>query len=136
MKARLCGTHLDLSAQTSVPVLGAVIDRLALLLTNDSGPAHLAYALQTPVVTVFGATDPSMCGVRAPAPARLLSHPIACRPCNVAECSIGYQCLAAITAEEVVQAGLELLDERRRGEPEGQFRSSFDRLRMSGARPA
>jgi ADP-heptose:LPS heptosyltransferase len=105
----LRGRSIDLSGRTTVPVLGAVISRLALLLTNDSGPAHIGYALGTPTVTIFGATEPEIWGPVTPAPARLLSHPIACRPCNSPDCSIGYRCLAAVSVDEVVEAGLELL---------------------------
>jgi ADP-heptose:LPS heptosyltransferase len=48
------GHVVNLTGQTSLPVLGALIARLAVLVTNDSGPAHIAYALQTPTVTLFG----------------------------------------------------------------------------------
>jgi ADP-heptose:LPS heptosyltransferase len=44
---------IDLTGRTPLPVLAAVIRRLALLLTTDSGPAHLAYAVDTPTVVVF-----------------------------------------------------------------------------------
>ncbi len=45
-----------------IPVMGAVIARMGLLLTNDSGPAHIAYALGTPTVTLFGESSPEMWG--------------------------------------------------------------------------
>jgi ADP-heptose:LPS heptosyltransferase len=105
----LHGPWLDLSGKTSVAVLGAVIARLNLLLTNDSGPAHLAYALGTPAVTIFGATQPEIWGPLTPAPARLLAHPVPCRPCGAPDCSIGYQCLAGVSAAQAAEAGLDLL---------------------------
>jgi ADP-heptose:LPS heptosyltransferase len=49
-------------AGLSIPVMGAVIARMSLLVTNDSGPAHIAYALGTPTVTLFGGTSPAMWG--------------------------------------------------------------------------
>ena len=45
-----------------IPVMGAAIARMSLLVTNDSGPAHIAYALGTPTVTLFGGTSPEMWG--------------------------------------------------------------------------
>jgi ADP-heptose:LPS heptosyltransferase len=45
-----------------IPAMGAAIARMSLLMTNDSGPAHIAYALGTPTVTLFGATSPEMWG--------------------------------------------------------------------------
>lgn len=56
------GPVIDLAGRTSLPVLGAVLARCALLLTGDSGPAHIAYALDTPSVTIFGDTDPARWG--------------------------------------------------------------------------
>lgn len=50
------GECLNLAGKTSLPVLGAVIDRRAVLVTNDTGPAHVAYALGVPTVTLFAAT--------------------------------------------------------------------------------
>ena len=100
----------NLAGQTVLPVLGAIIQRLMVLLTNDTGPAHLAYALQAPVVTVFGGADPARYGPLEPGPFRILVHPIACRPCTVEECPIGYQCLEQVSVEAVVEAAVELID--------------------------
>ncbi len=58
---------LNLTGRTSLPVLGGVLARLSVLVTNDSGPAHIAYALRVPTVTIFGSTDPARWG---PPPAR------------------------------------------------------------------
>ncbi len=57
------GEHvLGLVGRTTLPQAGALIDRLAVLLTNDSGPAHIAYAVGTPSVTLFADTDPARWG--------------------------------------------------------------------------
>lgn len=53
---------VSLAGRTSLPVLGALLARVSLLVTNDSGPAHIGYALGTPTVTLFSATDPSQWG--------------------------------------------------------------------------
>jgi ADP-heptose:LPS heptosyltransferase len=53
---------LDLVGRTSLPVAAAVISRLSLLVSNDSGPAHMAYALHRPSVTLFAQTDPERWG--------------------------------------------------------------------------
>ncbi len=49
---------VSLAGTLSLPVMGAVIARLSLLVTNDSAPAHIAYALGAPSITLFGRTDP------------------------------------------------------------------------------
>jgi ADP-heptose:LPS heptosyltransferase len=73
--ARIGGDVRDLAGRTSLPVLGAVIDRLGVLVTNDSGPAHVAYALRAPTVTLFGPTDPVTWGPPTEGPFRVLAAP-------------------------------------------------------------
>ncbi|MGI0486670.1 glycosyltransferase family 9 protein [Pantanalinema rosaneae CENA516] len=55
-------TAVNLAGKTSLSVLGAVLDHLSVLITNDSGPAHIAYARQIPTVTLFGHTQPEVWG--------------------------------------------------------------------------
>lgn len=93
----------DLAGRTSLGVLGAVIRRLAVLITNDSGPAHVAYALGTPAVTIFGGTSPAMWGPRD-GRHQTVAHHVPCRPCELPECPIGYVCLESVTVETVVEA--------------------------------
>lgn len=64
----LAGRIVDLRGRTSLPSLGALILRLALLLTTDSAPAHIAYALRVPSVTLFGPTEPDEWGPPAGGP--------------------------------------------------------------------
>lgn len=100
----LSGISLNLAGKTSLPVLGAVIAQLAVLIGNDSGPAHIAYALSTPTVTVFGGTDPAIWGAIAQEHHRTLAHPVPCRPCDYDECPVGYTCLEGVTVAQVVAA--------------------------------
>lgn len=74
LAARL-GLHcLNLIGKVSLMLLGALIERLSLLVTNDSGPAHIAYALRTPAVTLFGTSaSPQTNGPLQPGPFRLFS---------------------------------------------------------------
>lgn len=112
--APIAGGALDLRGRTSLPVLGAVLARLALFLTNDSGPAHIAYALGTPSVTVFGATDPAQWGP-PPGPHRVVMQDARCRPCDAAVCPLGTPCIEAVTMEAVRAAAEEVLQEADRG---------------------
>ncbi|HEX2911260.1 MAG TPA: glycosyltransferase family 9 protein [Chloroflexia bacterium] len=108
LTAAFDGPVLNLAGKTSLVSLGAVLTHLAVLVTNDTGPAHIAYALNTPVVTIFGAGDPALNGPITPGPHRIMLHPVACRPCNLGTCPIGYQCLEGVTVTEVVKAASEL----------------------------
>jgi ADP-heptose:LPS heptosyltransferase len=84
--------------------MAAVIRRLAVLISTDSGPAHLAYAAGTPTVTLFGGTDPGRWGPPVSDRHQVVCHTVACRPCQGDHCPIGFACLAAIGVDEVVQA--------------------------------
>ncbi len=65
--AGFCGPPvINLAGRESLSEMGAVISQLDVLVTNDSGPAHIAYALGTPTVTVFGFTDPAEWGPLEP----------------------------------------------------------------------
>ena len=102
---------LNLAGRTTLPVLGGVIARLAVLLTNDSGPAHLAYALGTPTVTVFGGTDPARWGPPLGRSHRVVSHPVKCQPCDHAACLVGSRCLEGVAMPQVVAAATEVFDD-------------------------
>lgn len=106
---KIGGATLNLAGKTSLPVLGAVIARLAILVTNDSGPAHVAYALSTPSVTVFGGTDPNVSGPLARPTHRVLFHKILCHPCGYSDCPVGYTCLEGVTAQQVLETAEQVI---------------------------
>jgi heptosyltransferase-2 len=100
-----------LCGETTLPELVGVLCRLRLLVTNDSGPMHVAAALGVPVVAVFGPTD-----WRETAPVgrrhRLLREPVHCSPCMLRECPIDHRCMTRISVDRVVDEARSLLAER------------------------
>jgi ADP-heptose:LPS heptosyltransferase len=103
---------LNLAGRTSPAQLGAVIARLDVLVTNDTGPAHVAYALRVPTVTVFGGGSPALNGPLQPGPYQVVAHPVPCRPCEYTTCPIGYTCLEGVTVPRVVEAAEEAMAQR------------------------
>ncbi|MDQ3347749.1 MAG: glycosyltransferase family 9 protein [Acidobacteriota bacterium] len=96
----------------------AVLQRLDLLVTGDTGPMHLAGAVGTPVVAVFGPSDPARYGPGG-ANDRIVRVDLPCSPCNrirrpPARCT-GHtpDCLALISADSVFNAAMAVLDARR-----------------------
>ncbi len=99
---------LDLTGATSWGQLGALIERCGLFVGNDSGPLHLATAVGTPVVGLYGPTSPAIDGPLGPATRAVVYHALDCSPCFVggrfrptrpqADCMLG------ITLEEVWEA--------------------------------
>ena len=103
------GASLNLAGKTSLAVLGAVIAKLSILVTNDSGPAHVAYALSTPSVTVFGGTNPEVWGPLKCDRHQILVHKILCHPCDYGQCPVGYTCLEGITVQQVLEAAEQVI---------------------------
>ncbi|HET8644722.1 MAG TPA: lipopolysaccharide heptosyltransferase II [Vicinamibacteria bacterium] len=106
--ALLDGRVADLCGRTTLAEMAGVLAQARLLLSNDSGAMHVAAALGTPVVAVFGPTD-----WRETAPVgdrhRLVREPVHCSPCLLRECPIDHRCMRRVTAERVEQAARELL---------------------------
>ena len=103
--ARMRTKAVDLTGQTPVGLLPSLLRRAAVLVTNDSGPMHIAAAVGTPVVVLFGPTDPVRTGPYGRGHV-VLSNPVECRPCFRRECSraVTLECLTGVTSEQVVRA--------------------------------
>ena len=99
----------NLAGKTGLRELMALLKLCRVLLTNDSGPMHVAAALGTPVVVPFGSTSPELTGPGLPGDPRhrLLKSDAPCAPCFLRECPIDFRCLNGITVERVVEAVLE-----------------------------
>jgi heptosyltransferase-1 len=109
---------IDLAGQIDLVTLAAVLERLDLFITGDTGPMHLAAAVGTPVVAIFGPSDPRR---YAPPGARVavVRVDLACSPCNrirlPPERCVGHtpDCLAGVEVDAVVQAAMTILEQGR-----------------------
>ena len=101
--------HANLAGQTSLRELMAVLKLCRVLLTNDTGPMHVAAALGTPVVVPFGSTSPELTGPGLPGDPRhrLLKSDAPCSPCFLRECPIDFRCMNGISVERAVAAVVE-----------------------------
>ena len=97
---------INLVGKTSILQLGALLERCAVCLTCDSGPMHIAAAVNTPTIALFGPTDPMRhrpYGIGH----RVIEKPISCRPCYKRSCHLQdtpYLCMQKIGTDEVVKA--------------------------------
>jgi heptosyltransferase-2 len=96
----------SVAGQTSLRELMALLKLSRVLLTNDTGPMHVAAALGTPVVVPFGSTSPELTGPGMPGDTRhrLLKSDAPCSPCFLRECPIDFRCMNGISVERVVEA--------------------------------
>jgi heptosyltransferase-2 len=97
---------VSLAGETSLRELLAVIKQCRVLLTNDTGPMHIATALEIPVVVPFGSTSPELTGpILSPGSKhQLIKSDALCSPCFLRECPIDFRCMNGITVERVVEA--------------------------------
>jgi len=116
---RVCGRVPEPHRDAAVALAGelefaefcALIEAADLIITNNTGPMHIAAAVKTPVVALFALTNPPEQWGPWRVPHRLLSHDVACRLCYNRICPYGHECLRQVSPQIVVDAASELLSE-------------------------
>jgi heptosyltransferase-2 len=99
---------LNVAGRSSLRDLCVLLKSCKVLLTNDSGPMHVAAALGTPVVVPFGSTSPEMTGPGLPGNRNgVIIGQAPCAPCFLRECPVDFRCMTSITVTDVVNAIME-----------------------------
>lgn len=96
----------DLSGRLSLAMLGALLKRSALLISNDSGPVHIANAVGTPAISIFGRKQAGLSPARwgpLDKNSRVVWKDVGCVECLAHECQIHFLCLDAISVNDVLQ---------------------------------
>ena len=91
---------LLLTGKTTLTQAVEILTAVDLLVTNDTGPAHIAAALDRPTLVIFGPTNPLTTHPFSPL-AEIVRHPPDCAPCMLRDCPIDHRCMTAISPEEV-----------------------------------
>ncbi len=100
---------LILTGKTDLAQAVAILSLVDLLVTNDTGPAHIASALGRPTLAVFGPTNPLTTRPLSRT-AEIVRHPPDCAPCMLRDCPIDHRCMTAITPDEVFARACALSD--------------------------
>ncbi len=98
---------IDLTGLLLVGELAEFLSRCKLLISNDSGPVHVAVSVGTPVVAIFGRSDPGLSPKRWGPLGKddiILHKDVGCDECLAHNCVKDFACLKAITAGEVIEA--------------------------------
>lgn len=99
---------VNLAGLTSLRELAALISCCDVLLTNDSGPMHIADAVRTKIIALFGSTNEIVTGPYSQG--KVIHKHVACSPCYQRVCPIDFRCMKSISAEEVYQEIMTLLE--------------------------
>ncbi|MCX5725368.1 MAG: glycosyltransferase family 9 protein, partial [Nitrospirae bacterium] len=105
VKGKMKTPAIDLTGSTTVGLLPALLSKASLLITNDSGPMHVAAAVGTPVVALFGPTSEVRTGPYG-AGHHVVTGNVSCRPCFSRTCRnvLPLECLRTVSPEQVLAA--------------------------------
>jgi lipopolysaccharide heptosyltransferase II len=107
--ARMRNKAVSAAGDLSIPESAALLARCKCLVSADTGPLHLATAVQTPVVGLFGSTDPRRTGPIGRGH-QVIMKDVDCVPCEEKQCPLGTRaCMADITVDEVFNAVRKIL---------------------------
>jgi heptosyltransferase-2 len=100
-----------LTGDTDLAMLVSVLSLIDLLVTNDTGPAHIAPALGRPTLVIFGPTNVTTTRPFSPL-GEIVVHPPDCAPCMLRDCPIDHRCLTAISPDEDFERARAMLVKR------------------------
>lgn len=101
----------SLAGKTSLADFVAAIACCRVLITNDSGGMHVAYAAGVPTVAIFGPTIPEETGPLGKH-TRIVREPVECSPCMLKDCPIDHRCMTRVSPERVAQEAAALVQLR------------------------
>ena len=105
------GTH-DLTGQTSLGSMAALISKSALLVCNDTGVSHIAAAMKAPSVVVASGSDVKRWRPLDAEHHPVMWHDVPCRPCAFDACPVGHHCALGVSADAVIAEARRLLSNR------------------------
>lgn len=106
------GKIINLAGKTSISQMASILKRCTLFISNDSGPVHIASALGTPVISIFGRKQPGLSPQRWSPLGKFdkyLHKDVGCIQCLAHNCRKEFACLKAISVEDVISAADSIL---------------------------
>ncbi len=101
--ATLMTNKAVLIPSSTLKQLAAILQRCSVMVTNDSGPMHIAAAMGRPTVAIFGPTNPMLQGPFGSQSEIVRNERLGCLSCNYTKCPIGNPCMEELSVEEVYQ---------------------------------
>ncbi len=107
-----CGEKIFvLSGKTPLEVLPAILKEATLLITNDSGPAHIGRAVGTPIIILAGPSESAYLTVKGKDESIVIQHRVSCAPCMRYSCN-SQDCWKAISVQEVLEVTSKILERK------------------------
>ncbi len=93
---------ISLAGKLTIRETAAIIEKMNIFITNDTGPMHIAFALETPTIALFSPTDPDLCGpYKALGKFKVIAKSMVCNPCIGKNCD-NPKCMEQITIKEAI----------------------------------
>ena len=108
IEAAMSSHPLNLIGKTGVRQMMALLARCRLMVTNDSGPMHVAAAFGIPIAAIFGPTDHTTTSPLAEN-CRIIRKEVDCAPCLLRQCPTDHRCMEAVTVNDVLAGARQLL---------------------------
>lgn len=99
---------INLAGKTSIRTLMGIISQADLVISNDSGPMHMASALRRPLIAIFGSTDQRFTGPYYGE--TVIDKKVACSPCFKRTCPIDFRCMKQIEVSDVFIQSLRYIE--------------------------
>ena len=100
---------INLAGETGMDELIGALDACDMLISNDTGPAHVAAALGRPTLTIFGPTNEFETAPRGPRAELIRAEGVECARCMLRDCPIDHRCMTRIAPSDVFERALKLL---------------------------
>lgn len=120
-----------LTGETDLAELVAILSLADLLVTNDTGPAHIASALGRPTLVIFGPTNPLTTRPFSPF-GEIVREPPDCAPCMLRDCPIDHRCMTAITPADVFERARQLLSNKPEHACSTPLADAINKLKFAG----
>ena len=108
VRGRMKHEPIVMTGKTDLTKAVAILSQVDLLVTNDTGPAHIAAALNRPTLVIFGPTNPLTTGPLSQH-AEIVREPPDCAPCMLRDCPIDHRCMTAISPSQVFERAVTML---------------------------
>ncbi|HEV7683348.1 MAG TPA: lipopolysaccharide heptosyltransferase II [Pyrinomonadaceae bacterium] len=120
-----------LTGETDLAELVAILSLTDLLVTNDTGPAHIASALGRPTLVIFGPTNPLTTRPFSPF-GEIVREPPDCAPCMLRDCPIDHRCMTAITPADVFERARQLVSDKPENACATPLAEAINKLKFAG----
>jgi heptosyltransferase-2 len=97
-----------LTGKTSLAEAVAILSEIDMLISNDMGLAHIAPAVGTKTIVIFGPTNEK---TTQPIGSEIIRKPVECAPCMLRDCPIDHRCMTRISADEVFEKAISILNQ-------------------------